>query len=132
MKTTAREYLLKRVIAFTKENWDRLNKLNHSVDENILKDLKKEEYILDWMLGEVLSYHPNECFIVVLRNLDKENDTHTVIYQLGKKFIRGQIQHADLNKKPVMYEFVKPKKKRITVIDYFPVETKRIVNDTAE
>lgn len=118
-KTSARDFIKKFVLKYTKDNWEKLNAQNNGVDKNILKDIKKDEICLDWILGEVLMHGDFKELGFTLQADWKEDDkVHETIYRIKKKYIRQIFKQGEYQVKPFLFEFVKPVKKKIVVYQY--------------
>lgn len=108
----ARKFLLKFVINFTRENWEKLNVHNADVNENIVADLKKDAWVLDWILGEVLA---NDYFkeLGITQKYGWEGDGLVAIYKIKNRIVRQTRKRSEVTKNPSTFEFVKLKKKII-------------------
>lgn len=118
----ATELFRSKVIAFTKSNWAELNRLNKNVDSNIESDIKNDDLILQWMVGEVLLNFDKfrDQFVVRGEDDNEANKTFETVYNIGNRYIRQITNYGDYQQKPSSFEFVKRVKRRVTVYDYVP------------
>mgnify|MGYP001587716413 CR=1 FL=1 len=118
LSMTARKFMLKYVLKYTKDNWAALNIINKDVDKDILVDLKKDPNILDWILSEVFQNIKHEETLVVFERWIQGNVSET-IYKIKGRYIRHTFNLGLGVRTPLhTYEFVKRKSKRVIVYEY--------------
>lgn len=95
--------------------------VKHEEVVRLLKNPDDKKDTLSWVLSEFLNDDFHEMGIVLE---DKWNDAdsddiHIVVYKIGRKFVMTK---HDIMYSPCEYHFVKPKKRKVVVIDYEIVE----------
>ncbi len=119
LSMTARKFITKHVLKYTKENWVALNAENGNVDKNILRDIKKDPAIMDWMIDEVLARGAWEKLGITLQyEWVKEGsaDLHVAIFKIKNRYVRSFTTFG--RNEIASFEFVKPRKKKITITEY--------------
>ena len=122
---TARETMTKFAINYLKNNWEEAKKdckgLQETTLKQIIKDIKENPTDLEWFLLEAIGRNKEkiEDFIVYHEYID--DNLCITVYKIKNKFIRETLKTGtDCLCIPAVYEFVKAKKKKITVVEYVP------------
>jgi hypothetical protein len=112
-------FLKKYVQKYLKENFDKLSE-KYGITKKDLSDLGKDNNsILEWVLGECLDDNEFKELGITIQSdwgIEEEN-THTTIYKIGRKFIRSNFKDGDYMKNH-KFDFVKAIKKRVIVYSY--------------
>ncbi len=92
--------------------------VKHEEVVRLLKNSDDKKDTLSWVLDEFLIDDFHEMGISLEDKWDDDTDSddiRIVVYKIGKKFIMTKYSPMNL---PCEYHFVKPKKRKVVVIDY--------------
>lgn len=122
MKKDAREFMLKLVKKYMKDNKDTLDEMCNDKPEperqhisNQVKCINIRTESLDWLLLHFFNYTTLNSYIIARG--DKGINAYE-IYQVGRTFIKVSHKGRIDFESPLSYEFVKQVKKRVVVYTY--------------
>lgn len=113
---TAFDKLKKFCLHYIKHNFEELQKTSDvEFTEKDVKLIKTDNNLLDWFLSEVAMNLFLEKGICLESDWDDEQSFYTSIYKIGSTYIKSTFVDY---KTPVVYEYVKRKKKHVIVYEW--------------